>query len=320
MEKEISAIICTLNRAHYLQKAISSLVNQDLPWEAYEILIVDNGSTDDTREVVDRFSGSGNIRYIHEPVMGLSHARNRGWREASAPYVAYLDDDAVAEPVWLGKIRQVFETMNPQPGCVGGKVMPIWEAPRPFWLGDDLLCSLTALDWSDSPHVIDNLNSEWLAGANIAFPKELLDRLGGFTPHLDRSGTRLLSSGDVFLEKQIQQAGYTCFYYPDVAVSHLIPASRLTRSWFMRRYYFQGVSDAAMQLLSESPSKKRRLRHASEKAITLLRQPGSFLNLLVSTKDPERFTRKCFNLITLGHVIGLLSLPHHLCHGKMICP
>ena len=313
MEKRISAVICTHNRARYLPKAILSLANQDLPKEAYEILIVDNHSTDETPKIVEGFAGIGNIRYIHEPVIGLSHARNTGRQKAKAPLVAYLDDDAVASPGWLGKICQVFETTDPKPGCVGGKVMPIWEAPRPAWLGDDLLCSLTVLDWSGSPHAIDNLNSEWLAGANIAFPKDLLERIGGFTPHLDRAGPRLLSSGDVFLEKQIQKAGYPCFYDPEVAVLHHIPASRLTQSWFVRRHYFQGVSDAAMQLISESPSKGLRWRLAAENAIGLLRQPGALPDLVGFTNNPDRFTRKCFRLIALGHVAGLIHLPHHLC-------
>lgn len=315
MRKRISAIICTHNRADYLPRAISSLVAQDLQNDAYEIIIVDNGSTDNTRDIVLSFAAKGNIRYILEPVIGLSHARNKGWRNAAAPYVAYLDDDAIAKPTWLGKMLQVFETIDPRPGCVGGRVTPIWEAPRPAWLGDGIACSLTVVDWSDIPHVLENLDSEWLAGANIAFPRNLLERLNGFTPYLDRSGARLLSSGDVFLEKQVQKSGHNCFYHPEVEVFHHIPASRLTRSWFVRRYYYQGISDAVMQMLAESPSRKWRLKIAAKTAVDLLRQPGPLLGLMRSTNDPERFTEQCFKLIALGHLVGLLVLPHRLYGG-----
>ncbi len=315
MQKKISAIICTHNRADYLPNAISSLADQYLPEESYEIIVVDNRSTDKTREIVKGFGPLGNIRYIHEPVLGLSHARNTGWQNAAAPYVAYLDDDAVANSAWLKKILHVFETVKPQPGCVGGRIKPVWEAPRPVWLGDEIVCSLTVLDWSDTPHVLRNLNAEWLAGANIAFPRELLQRLNGFTPYLDRSGARLLSSGDVFLEKQIQNSGHTCFYHPEVEVSHHIPASRLTPSWFIRRYYYQGVSDAVMQVLTDSPSRKIRMKTALKLVTGLLRQPGMLRDLAIPTKDSKRFSRKCFTLITLGHLVGLLALPHHL-HGK----
>jgi glycosyltransferase involved in cell wall biosynthesis len=211
MGTRISAIICTHNRAPYLSKALSSLEKQDLPKEEYEIIVVDNRSTDNTRDVVGSFAAGGKIRYIHEPVIGLSHARNTGWQNAASPYVAYLDDDAVASRVWLSRILEVFETGDRNLGCVGGRVTPVWEAPRPSWLGQGIVCGLTVIDWSDTPHVLTNLHSEWLAGANIAFPRSVLETLGGFTPHLDRAGERLLSSGDVFLEKQIQNAGYLCF-------------------------------------------------------------------------------------------------------------
>lgn len=309
MQKQISAIICTLNRSNYLRKAVLSLADQDLEKGAYEILVVDNGSTDDTRQVVEGFSWIGNSRYLYEPVLGLSHARNTGWKEASAPYVAYLDDDAIASPEWLGKILKVFETVKPKLGCVGGRVNPIWEGARPDWLGDEIVCSLTVVDWSDSPHVLNNLNSEWLAGANIAFPRELLNRLNGFTPYLDRVGSNMLSSGDVFLEKQIQRLGHACFYHPAVEVSHHIPASRLIQSWFVRRYYYQGISDAVMRLLTENHSMGKRLKAALHMGISILREPGAVTNLLCNTTDPKQFSRKCLNLIIVGHVVGLLILP-----------
>lgn len=319
MGKEISAIICTHNRTDYLQKAISSLANQDLSRETFEIIVVDNCSTDSTRTVVESFAAIGNIRYLYEPVLGLSHARNTGWKNAETPYVAYLDDDAMASPVWLRRILQTFESMRPRPGCVGGRVKPIWEAPRPAWLGDEIVSCLTVIDWSDAPHVIENLNSQWLAGANIAFPKDLLYQLNGFTPYLDRSGSNLLSSGDVYLEKQIQKSGHTCFYQPDVEISHHIPASRLDQHWFIRRYYYQGISDAVMHLLTERFSNKKRLITACMMGAALLRKPIVFPNLLISTNNPERFAQKCFNLITLGHVIGLFTLSQ-LCQKGSKCP
>jgi len=303
----ISAIICTHNRAEYLAKAIQSLVDQRTAKDQYEIIIVDNCSTDSTKEVVEQFSSVNNIRYIYESTLGLSYARNTGWRNARGQYVAYLDDDAIACPTWLDKILEVFETVTPRPGCVGGKVYPIWEGPRPKWLSDWLLHGLAIIDWSETPHALDNLCVEWLVGANIAFPIDLLESIGGFTSHLDRIGNNLLSSGDVFLEKQIVKIGYSCFYYPDIAIGHHIFKSRLNQSWFTRRYYWQGVSDAVMQILQERPSRLQRLRLAVSKAIILLRSPKKIMKLILPTNNPKRFTEKCFALITLGHIYGLLG-------------
>src|SRR3989337_3554689 len=104
----ISAIICTHNRVEYLTKAIQSLVDQNIPKSKYEIIVVDNCSTDSTREVVEKFSSKSNIRYIYEPTLGANKARNTGWRNARGKYIAYLDDDAIASPVWLCRILQGF--------------------------------------------------------------------------------------------------------------------------------------------------------------------------------------------------------------------
>jgi glycosyltransferase involved in cell wall biosynthesis len=306
-----SAIICTHNRAEYLAKAIQSLVDQRTPKDKYEIIVVDNCSTDSTREIVGQYQRVNNIRHIYEPTLGLSYARNTGWRNARGKYVAYLDDDAIACPAWLDKILKVFESVTPRPGCAGGKVYPIWEGPRPTWLSDWLLHGLTVVDWSDSPHVLSNLSVEWLVGANIAFPTDLLESAGGFTSGLDRIGNSLLSSGDVFLERRIVKMGYSCFYHPDIAVGHHIFESRLSQSWFTRRYYWQGVSDAVMQVLEERPSTRQRLHLAVSKTMTLLGSPKKVMKLVLPTNNPTRFTDKCFALITLGHIYGLLGTCRH---------
>ena len=304
----ISTIICTHNRAKYLTKAIQSLVDQRTPKDKYEIIVVDNCSTDSTKEAVEQFTSKCNIRYIYEPTLGLSYARNTGWRNARGKYSAYLDDDAIACPVWLDKILEVFETVTPVPGCVGGKTLPLWEALRPKWLSDELITCLTVIDWFDTPQVITNLNQKWLVGANIAFPTDVLRQVGGFVSGLDRVGKNLLSGGDVFLEKQIKKAGYTCFYHPEITVSHLVPKSRLEKRWFVRRYYSQGLSDAVMQLIEESPSFARRLRLAISKALRLLQTPGRLMNLVLPRSDPKQFTEKCFALIIVGQIAGLLSI------------
>lgn len=307
MNTLISVVICTHNRSNYLAKAIQSLLEQTLPVDRFEIIVVDNCSTDTTKEVVEQFAKQANIRYLYEPTLGLSYARNTGWRSANSPYVAYLDDDGIACPVWLEKIVEVFETVTPRPGCVGGKAKPIWEASRPSWLSNELVTCLTVIDWSDTPHVIPDLSQQWLVGANIAFPKQVLEQVGGFIAGLDRAGKNLLSGGDVFLEKQIMQAGYSCFYHPEVTIYHHIQPSRLTQPWFVRRYYWQGLSDAMMQLIEESPAATGRLRSAILRTMNLVRSSKKLSALLMPTTDPKQFTDKCFTMIEVGHIVGLLG-------------
>ncbi|HWO43707.1 MAG TPA: glycosyltransferase [Candidatus Eisenbacteria bacterium] len=302
----ISAVVCTHNRAGYLATALESLLRQTLPARHYEIIIVDNRSTDDTASVVGQFSSLRSVRYVYEPALGLAPARNTGWRQASGRYVAYLDDDAVASSRWLEKIIEVFENVTPRPGCVGGKTEPIWEAPRPGWLDDRLLAALSIIDWSSTPHFINDLSAEWLVGTNIAFPRDVLQTIGGFVPGLDRRGAQLMSSGDVFLERQLLNAGYFCYYHPEVSVSHHITPSRLSKSWFLRRFYWQGISDVTMEVLKKDLSARQRLRLAIGRAKPLLLTPGKLSAIFKPTDDPGHFREQCFAFITLGQIRCLL--------------
>ena len=307
METAISAINCTHNGVRHLGKAIESLVNQSMLEERYEIIIVDNCSTDSTKKVIDSFANVKNIRYIPEATLGLSFARNAGWSSARGKYIAYLDDDAVASPTWLEKIVEAFESIKPRPGCIGGGVDPMWEAPRPSWVSDELVIVLTIVNWSDTPQFLTDLNQKFLVGTNIAIPVEILEEVGGFVAGLDRVGKNLLSGGDVFLQKQILKAGYTCYYHPEITVQHLVPKSRLNQRWFIRRYYWQGISNAAVQLIEEKPSRLERLQSAVSMSTSLLRSPRKLMDLARPVSDPKRFTEKCFALITVGHIAGLLG-------------
>jgi glycosyltransferase involved in cell wall biosynthesis len=298
----ISVVVCTLNRAERLRKALESVASQE---GDFEIVVVDNGSTDQTADVVHEVSSPG-VRYLVEPVLGLCHARNRGWRAARGRYVAYLDDDAVALPGWIRAIEEAF-VAHPNAGVTGGRVEPLWEGARPQWLSDGIALGLSLVDWSERPKILRDLRAEWLVGTNMVIPLRILEETGGFHPALDRRGRRLLASGDVFLQKQIMHRGYDCLYYPAIAVQHAVPISRLTRSWFRRRYYWQGVSDIVMDRIEHSPSLLARLGRATRAASALLRAPRKIISLATGTDDPIRFEQDCMTWIMLGQIVGLLG-------------
>lgn len=308
MSVRISSIVCTLNRADYLVKAIKSLVEQTLNKENYEILVVDNGSTDSTKQiVVEEFAKVQNLQYIYEPIMGLSQARNTGLAIATGEYVAYLDDDAIACPNWLEKIVEVFDTVKPQPGCAGGKIDPIWEAPRPLWLSDRLMTYLTTLDYSQTPINLNNTPCR-LPGANMAFPRSLLKDMGGFQVELGRKGSNLLSNEEFLIQQQLVDKGYSCFYHPEIAVSHHVPASRLTKDFFISRLYWEGISKAIMQMHQASPSNLKRLRMTIPVLFRLCRSPQQIANLTIPTNNPNRFTQKCLTLSQMSYILGLLGV------------
>ena len=254
----ISAVVCTLNRAAYLAKAVESLVTQTCPKEYYDIIVVDNGSTDNTREVVEQFSQCARIRYIYEPIKGLCQARNTGWRAAGGQYVAYLDDDAIACPHWLENIMEAFETVKPAPASVGGRVVPIWESERPAWLTERMLAAYAIVDWGNHARFLRPLSREHHVGCNVAYRREVLQECGGFNVNLGRKGTNLLSNDENLIRKYMDSHALGIYYDPEILVQHLVPKERLTRRFMLRRHFWQGVSDVVLWY-EESPSPPRRL-------------------------------------------------------------
>jgi glycosyltransferase involved in cell wall biosynthesis len=302
----VSVVICTHNRARHLADALTSLANQQPGSPPFEVIVVDNGSTDDTPQVASAFEDRCHLRYLVEPTPGLCHARNRGGHSAGGRYLAYLDDDAIACSSWVSAIVDAF-ALCPDAGAVGGRVDPIWLADRPGWLSDHVARALTIVDWSPDPAVLADLEHAWLVGANMAIRADLFRAIGGFRPELDRVGNRMLSSGDIYLLKEIVGRGSLCFYYPAMAARHVVPAARLTKRWFRSRYYWQGVSDAVMELLEREPAPDERRRLARNALGTLITNPRRIVTLL-PTNDPDRFAETCWTLIEIGHALGLLGV------------
>lgn len=305
----VSAVICTRDRPAYLKKAIGSLVDQTLPRDRYEVIVVDNASPGETRAVFDTFAGVPNVRYVCEPVVGLSQARNTGWQAAAADLVAYLDDDAVAAPDWLERIAHAFGTVQPAPGCVGGRVLPIWEAPRPPWLPPELESSLTIVDWGDSPAFID-LDRQFLAGTNVAYPRSLLCSVGGFATSLGRKGSNLLSNDEVLVSRALHRQGKRSYYDPRICVSHHVPSQRLTRAWFYRRCFWQAISAEVLEQTENGGSRRRGqwLLWGLSAALRLLASPRSLLSLMTAPRLPDQMSRKCSAWYSLGTIWARFGL------------
>jgi glycosyltransferase involved in cell wall biosynthesis len=243
---EISAIICTRNNASYLQKSLASLVSQTLPKETFEIIIVDNGSTDNTRQVVKAFQRLKNIRYIYDPVIGLSQARNTGWMNASGKYIAYLDDDAIAGTNWLKSITDKFKSVVPRPMSVGGKITPIWEAERPEWLLKEMETYIGIIDWSEEPMFLTD-DRFYLSGSNLSYRRKVLEKSKGFNTSLGRKGLSLLSNEEIFMQKYMRRHNLAIWYDPEICIQHHVKPQCLSKRWLCRRFYWQGVSDAILE-------------------------------------------------------------------------
>ena len=307
MPVKISAIVCTFNRARFLDQAVESLADQSLDRRDYEILVVDNGSKDETRRLVEeKIAAIPNLRYLHEPRMGLSIARNLGVANATGDLIAFLDDDAIACPDWLNTILECFSVLHPSPGLVCGPVAPIWSAPRPSWLKDEFLGNWSVLDWSPTRRQLKE--DEWVAGANFALPKDVLLSCGGFDESLGRRGRTLLSGEDTKLTEQIRSAGHQILFDPAMAVEHHIHANRLSKSWLYRRAFWGGVSKGILEsdiVLGKRATVEYTLGRAKRVGRDLLsltfKRPGSD-QVIRKTHDISR---------NLGRIYGILIAGRH---------
>ncbi len=239
----LAAAICTYNRYDVLPGAINSLLKQDLSENQIEIIVVDNSPDQEAAGRFARGYESTPVRYLLEPIPGLSNARNVAAKATVSRFIAYIDDDAVAAPDWASNLIAGLRTFSPKVGVAGGRVTPRWISPRPEWLPDELLGNLSIVDWGGQARELGA--QEWIAGCNIAFDRELLLALGGFSLALGRTGSSLalLSNEENQLIDAILHAGRSAVYLPGACVEHLIEPSRLTRSWFRRRAAWQAVSD-----------------------------------------------------------------------------
>lgn len=233
--------ICTHNRGFDLKEAIDSCIRQDFDPGEFEVIVIDNRSTDNTKEIVLGYQDylEPRIHYVLEENLGLSYARNRAIREARGEYILFIDDDAVASESLIQNMLEVFE-MDESIGCVGGRIDPIWQGRAPHWLPAKYRTLYSILDYSD---VLKEMDSGIPFGANVAFRTRIFQVLDPFRVDLGRIGSNLLSGEESELIARIRQK-YKIFYSPFASVEHKIAESRSTAKWFLRRMYWQGVTDA----------------------------------------------------------------------------
>ena len=241
---KIAAVICTYNRYDVLDKAIESAINQSLSNDDYTIYVIDNSPDYAYAEKHgQKYKNIENLVYVVERTPGLSNARNVAADATSADVVAYLDDDAIAHPSWLQHLLEAYDMFGDAAGVVGGRILPIWDVPRPSWLHDDNLGYVTVVDWGGAARLAEP--HEWVAGANISYRRELLTKVGGFDTNLGRKGpeSSLLSNEETQVSDAIHALGGRTVYAPNATVDHLVDKRRLDQEWFRKRAAWQAVSD-----------------------------------------------------------------------------
>lgn len=271
-----SVVICayTTKRWIQLQAAVKSVASQATDVEV--VIVIDHN---------DELLADSVAQWPQHHVLanrfakGLSGARNTGVAEATGDVIAFLDDDAFAASGWLDELNAGFSDQSV--GGVGGRVVPAWEQPPPYWLPPEFLwvvgCSYVGL-----PAVAQEVRNP--IGANMAFRRSVFEHVGGFREEIGRIGTTPLGCEETELSLRARAADFTIWYRPDAIVHHSVPAERTTLRYFIRRCYAEGMSKALVSALAG-----RTEGLASERAYVTRTLPHALRDsLLRAVRGPAR--------------------------------
>ena len=242
---KVSVVIPTYNRAVDLQATLKSIagLTTENPWE---LIVVDNNSSDNTADVVRDAQRwyPVRLRSVFEPEQGRCAALNAGISASTGEVVVTTDDDVRVEDDWLDRAAEGLAALD----ChyVGGKVLPIWSAPRPDWLpnhGGRHWAVIALLDYGPAPVEFGRLVP---LGVNMAFRREAFSRAGLWDNRLGRKAGTLLGQEVREWGLRARAAGLKGFYVPDLVIHHVIPPDRLTKRYFRHWFYWHGISRAVL--------------------------------------------------------------------------
>ncbi|HVU33026.1 MAG TPA: glycosyltransferase [Opitutaceae bacterium] len=231
---KVTVAIPTYNRAAFLRQTLAGIVAQQFPRDHFEVIVIDNNSTDETAAVVAEFvSAQPAPRYVRETKQGLDHARNRAITEARGEILLFGDDDILVRPDWMAQMAGplLVDSVSHRIGAVGGEVIPVFPHGLPEWVRE----WHAPLGFRPDPGPLSPRQCPM--GANLAFPKWVFDELGPFHTALDRAAGNYFSGGDSEMIRRVRKAGYEVWFSPAAAVQHQMPASRTTFRYAARHAF-----------------------------------------------------------------------------------
>lgn len=229
----VSIVVCTYNRAEILQEALQSLTNQTTNTKKFEIIIINNNSTDHTQKIAEQFAAENhNFRVIVENKQGLSHARNRGFLEAASTWVAYLDDDAKVNNKYIE--RMLFVISNYNFDCFGGVYLPWYKFGKPKWFKDSYGSNGFKLKKTGI------LENDYASGGVIVFKKDVLEHFDGFDYKIGMTGEKIAYGEETLLQVKMRKEGFVIGFDPELRIEHIVSQAKLSPLWFIKSAYAVG--------------------------------------------------------------------------------
>ena len=239
----LSLVIATYNRAEQLMVTLGSVAMQNAEAESWECIVVDNNSSDNTRERVEAFKSehnSLNIRYIFEQNQGLSYARNAGIVARRGDIVAFIDDDERSGSDFVSASIDLFD-QHPDAMAAGGEIIAEYPTGRPRWMSRYTERPIAnPMSFGDRVKLFPS--SRIPGGGNMAMRRRVFDSIGMFNTSLGRTGKRLLGGEESDLFERIVKHEYRVYYAPRAVMYHIIPKEKLSRDYFVRLATNTGIS------------------------------------------------------------------------------
>ena len=250
----ISVIVSTRNRAHYLPEVLRTLAAQECA-VPYEVIVIDNGSSDGTPALLDDWCRQdGRFRTACEPRPGLSRGKNAGVSMSRAPLLAFADDDMRVDPGWLESYRSLFSGREAALMVAGGPVIPIPNdlGTWPDWLDEAALVDAGLLHHR---HERELVKFEYVWGGNMAVPRAVFDRLGGWDEAAGLQADRRVAREDsqfyedTELQDRVKKGGGSTWFCPGAVVHHRVERRSITPREVCSRAFSRGRSEFCQQRL-----------------------------------------------------------------------
>lgn len=253
----ISIIVCTYNRDKFIYDCLKRIADNGFPEDGYEVILVNNNSTDSTEQLCKKFISDYpqvQFRYFNETNQGLSYARNRGIAEASGDWVVFLDDDAMMHPGYLSNLKKRLD-QYPDAGAFGGEITPEFESgTTPEWLCKWTYSWVSAINLGHEVCLFEG--GKYPVGANMGMSRRAIETCGLFNTELGRTENNLMGGEEKDIFNRIKKEGFPVYYFPDVAVNHVIPPHRTTIDFIKRLGAGVGASERLRCINNKTMAKR----------------------------------------------------------------
>ena len=223
----ISIIVCTYNREIYLPKMLNSVAQQDCNKDDFELIIINNNSTDNSSEICQNFKNNNNINvsYFLEERQGLSFARNRGIKESKGDFLVFIDDDAFLEECYINELKKYLKDTEADIGF-GGRIFPYLECDLPRWMSDYLSPLMSIIDLGEKIKLFKGY--KYPIGANMGVSKSIINRVGNFNEELGRTGTSMIGGEEKDFFLRIEAEPYSVYMGRDEKIPFIAIANNAT--------------------------------------------------------------------------------------------